>query len=444
MATTIVVIPIACSIFASIQHYLHSSDRFLMNGSKQIRRFDSKGLSRKDLDSLLNTIKILPPDVEVGVLTQDGRVVFSSIPGIDLDSKDAAKQLWQEVGRSSDKFFYQYTTLELDQEEVALISRTLRRDKDKLHKPKNMLLSILVFLGIFVTILVVLLIIISRTIFKSIIQIENTTQSLANGNLQNQVISENPKKENEITSIQKSLEKMRGALLEEQERKNRFIMGISHDLRTPVAIIKGYTEAISDGIISGKEETSNTLNLILSKTTQLEEMINSLINFIKMDSTMMRETLVPQSITELIINFANESQITSNVFKRTVLTNIQLDKDIKVPLNKQLVNRVFENIISNAIRYTNEGDKIWINSWYDVNSVFIEIRDSGIGIAQKDLKYIFDMFYRGTNSRKEEGMGIGLSVVKNVIDSHNWKINVSSKKNEGTSFIITIPYKKIN
>lgn len=439
LASVIVVIPIACILIASIQRYMHSSNRFLMDGSKHIRKFDSQELSKKDLDSLFDTIKILPPDVEVAVISTDQKILFTSIPGININSENAYEEFWSKLERTSDQFFYQFTTLQLNNKEVALITRTLRRDKDKLHKPKSFLPPLLAFLIVFVSILVILLIIISRTIFKSIIQIENTTDSLASGNLQKKVVS-NPKTQNEITSILNSLEKMRIALLEEQDRKNRFIMGVSHDLRTPVAIIKGYTEAILDEVISDKEEVSESLQLIHNKSQQLEEMVNSLIDFIKMDNNMIRETLLPESITSIIQVFANEAKISSNITKRTIITDIRFDKDIKVPLNKQLTNRAFENILSNAIRYTKENGEIWINAWNDEKAVYLEIKDSGIGIDQKDLNFIFDMFYRASNSRNEKGMGIGLSVVKNIIDTQGWKIDVKSEKNAGSSFTITIPY----
>lgn len=439
LASVIVVIPIACILIASIQRYMHSSNRFLMDGSKHIRKFDSQELSKKDLDSLFDTIKILPPDVEVAVISTDQKILFTSIPGININSENAYEEFWSKLERTSDQFFYQFTTLQLNNKEVALITRTLRRDKDKLHKPKSFLPPLLAFLIVFVSILVILLIIISRTIFKSIIQIENTTDSLASGNLQKKVIS-NPKTQNEITSILNSLEKMRIALLEEQDRKNRFIMGVSHDLRTPVAIIKGYTEAILDEVISDKEEVSESLQLIHNKSQQLEEMVNSLIDFIKMDNKMIRETLLPESITSIIQVFANEAKISSNITKRTIITDIRFDKEIKVPLNKQLTNRAFENILSNAIRYTKENGEIWINAWNNEKAVYLEIKDSGIGIDQKDLKFIFDMFYRASNSRNEKGMGIGLSVVKNIIDTQGWKIDVKSEKNAGSSFTITIPY----
>ena len=235
---------------------------------------------------------------------------------------------------------------------------------------------------------------------------------------------------------------MRQSLLEAQNQQTKFIMGISHDLRTPVAIIKGYTEALSDGIISEPEEISNTYSLIGNKTAQLDNMINSLINFMKMNYADFRETLSNESITKLINEFFQDAKVSGNVFNRKVCCNNELSEDILVPMNKTLISRAFENLLSNALRYTKENDTITISA-YKINDseIKVAIADTGIGIDEKDLNQIFDLFYRGTNSRREEGMGIGLSVVKNIMETHNWNIEVKSEKDKGTCFIITIPLK---
>ena len=288
--------------------------------------------------------------------------------------------------------------------------------------------------------LIILILIISSTIFNSILLLEEKTQKIADGNLSETVISQNDsEKSNEITSILKSLEKMRNSLLDAQNRKNKFIMGISHDLRTPVAIIKGYSEAISDGIISEPDEIKTSIQLIETKTAQLDSMIDTLINFMKLNSSEIRENLITSSITELIQNFAKESQITANVFKRNIIININLPNDILIPLDKQLAYRAFQNLFSNALRYTKDGDEIEIKAYEENENIILKIRDTGVGISEEDLKHIFDLFYRATNSRREEGMGIGLSVVKSIIDTHGWDINVESVLNEGSTFIITIP-----
>ena len=171
-------------------------------------------------------------------------------------------------------------------------------------------------------------------------------------------------------------------------------------------------------------------------------MINTLINYMKLNDNDIREQLIPSSISRLIIDFSKEAEITGTIYKRKVVSKIDLPVDIEIPLDKNLVNRAFENIFSNAIRYTEEGNQITLISFIDEeNNIVFKIQDDGIGIAKKDLDHIFELFYRGTNSRREEGMGIGLSVVKNIIDTHQWKINVESEKNKGTTFIIKIPVK---
>lgn len=285
-----------------------------------------------------------------------------------------------------------------------------------------------------------MVILISRTIFKSIIKIEEKTLQLAEGNLSEKLISDNENtKKNEITSIMESLEKMRLSIIDVLNRKNKFIMGISHDLRTPVAIIKGYSEAISDGVISSDDDIKQSATLINERSSQLGEMIDTLINYMKLNETEMKEKLIPGNICEIIRDFSKSAIFTVNVFKRNITSDIRLDEEIIVPLNPQLINRSFENLFSNSMRYTNDGDTIELKAYIESDTIYFSIKDTGIGIAEQDLNNIFDMFYRGTNSRREEGMGIGLSVVKNIIDIHGWDISVESKKDQGTCFTISIP-----
>ena len=122
---------------------------------------------------------------------------------------------------------------------------------------------------------------------------------------------------------------------------------------------------------------------------------------------------------------------------------LNFDREVLVPFDKQLVTRVFENLFNNALRYTKDNDTITLESYIDndAQAVIYKIHDTGIGIDEKDLKNIFDLFYRATDSRREEGMGIGLSVVKNIIETHRWDIKVDSVKDQGTCFTITIPFK---
>jgi len=223
-------------------------------------------------------------------------------------------------------------------------------------------------------------------------------------------------------------------------------MGISHDLRTPVAVIKGYTEAMSDGFYDDEEEMKKTLKIISSKIEQLETMINTLINFVKLNQTKWEQQLQKQNITPVFKEFAQSSVTTGGIFKRNVRASINLEENIEVPFDKMLFQRTLENLFSNALRYTNENDSIFIEAYREKDisdengeKIIFKIRDTGIGIAKEDQEKIFDMFYRASSSRREEGMGIGLATVMTIVKAHGWSISVNSEPGSGAEFVIEIP-----
>ncbi len=441
LAVFITAIPLACLIFICASLYLRSQKNYLLTGYEQVRNLDSTNMTRQDYNLFVRNVRLLPKDVETALIDNlTGLVITSSIKEIETNSFMSQLELWIIMESTSDKYFYQFTSLNTLTLDSMMITRVPRKQsapsRNQLYLP--LLYSILT---IIVIICIIIIILLSRTINNSIKKIEVTTGELAEGNLGNKIPFET-KKPNELTSILEKLEKMRLSLAEAQNQKTKFIMGISHDLRTPVSVIKGYTEAISDGIISDKEEVKNAMELINTKTRQLETMIDTLINFTKLNYSEIRQAMTTQSITDFISEITLEEQTIGNVFKRVIIRDINFEKNVLVPFDKQLVTRVFENLFNNALRYTNDNDTISLIAFIDSGSknIVYQIKDTGIGIDKEDLKNIFDMFYRASNSRQEEGMGIGLSVVKNIIETHGWKIDVESQKDIGTCFTISIPY----
>ena len=435
----IIAIPVICMLYMATMHYIRKSDRILIKGYKELRKMEAGRFSKNEWDNIYRICENLPPDVECALLADDNTVLFSSISEIKKENILMYDELCSLLYRTSKTYFYQFTSPPIGEQKVVLITRIARRAVPQ-RRPENTIRTLIIILISFVILCALLTSKIAKNVFDSIIHLENCTHQIANGNLNVELTTpKNKIKKNEITSLAESLEKMRLELADSQNRRNRFIMGISHDLRTPVAIIKGYTEAIIDDVISEKKEIKNTMELINTKAAQLENMINSLINFVKLNDNELRKDFQKESIGKLVKEFAKDSELTSAVFKRKFSSSIDIPENIMVPLDKQLVTRALENLVSNAIRYTKENDEISINAHYNDEKIIIEVSDTGIGIEQKDLSHIFDLFYRGTNSRREEGIGIGLSVVKSIIDSHDWKISVTSKKNEGTTFTITIP-----
>jgi signal transduction histidine kinase len=217
-------------------------------------------------------------------------------------------------------------------------------------------------------------------------------------------------------------------------------MGVSHDLRTPLALIKGYTEALGDGTVDSIELRERAQDIIASKIEQLQEMIDDLIDVVRFDSGEWRQHLKPHQLLPLLTAFHQRLVADGTLLKRTITGTIDVAAELTVPLDERLFTRMLENLTGNALRYTKEGGHVDFSAvMVPGTGIRIAISDNGCGISKKDMPFIFDTFYRGSNSRREEGRGFGLSIVKSVADSYGWPITVASTEGKGSTFTITIP-----
>lgn len=438
LASLIIAIPLFCSFFIFFHSFTTSEERLLIQTTKEIQKIKHEDLTQDEWNELILTIRLLPHHIQtIGIYNND-TIIYSSMPEYKTNSKIVMDDIWNYTNKTSNKYFYQITTVHLNEKNVLLISR-IDRTKRNLRKTHNIVVNLELFLVSLVFICILVLIFIAKSIFNSINFLQGKTEKIANGDLSEKIERKNKQSINEITSISDNLEKMRQSLLEAENRKNRFIMGISHDLRTPVSVIKGYTEAIADDIIVDKTEIKQSLQLIRTKTNQLEEMIDTLINYTKLNNSDIREKMINKSITDFLNDYIKEVSIYGELINRKITTQNLVSKNIMIPFNEQLLHRALENLFSNARRYTKDGDSIQLKLYIESTNLIFSMKDSGCGIAKEDIKNIFDLFYRGTNSRLEKGMGIGLSVVKNIISTHGWAINVESEKGVGSTFSIIIP-----
>ena len=289
------------------------------------------------------------------------------------------------------------------------------------------------FITIFVIIMSVLII---RSIARSVSVLEGTTRRIADGELD---LAIDVRGSNEITSLANSLNNMRNTLKEEEQRRYLFIMGITHDLKTPLALIKANVEAIEDGIADDPDEKKHSFKIINNKVDELEGMINSLLDFFKMGTGEIRKETSIVNLKTFLSAYVDRIIIDAELLHQKVDSNINLPDSLIVNMDSHLVQRALDNIVNNAFRYTPEGSCLFILAEIDDNNAKLTLADNGNGINTKDLPFIFDLFYRGSVTREDQGMGMGLAVAKSIIDSHGWSISVASEKDEGTSFVITIP-----
>jgi signal transduction histidine kinase len=294
----------------------------------------------------------------------------------------------------------------------------------------------MILIGILTLFAICMSIVITRTITNSVKVLENATRRIAEGELDLKV---NVKGSNEIISLAHSLNKMRDALKEDELRRSRFIMGITHDLKTPLALIKGYAEAIEDDVTDDPDSRTEAAEIIITKADQLEGMINDLISYVRMETGEWRTQLKHNNLSAFLQNLAKDLNNDVELLHHTLTYDINLPENILIPMDEKLTLRAFENLTHNAVRYTPHGSVIHLVAVRLEKAVTLTMSDEGLGIDKDDLPHVFEMFYRGSSSRREQGMGLGLAVVKWVVDYHGWSISVSSEKGKGTSFTITIP-----
>ena len=417
-------------------YYCNSSKRLLLSSYRRSPEKADVSLTSDDLNSIKKSILSLSPKVEAALIVKD-RIIESTIadfpqPGTTLQEGD----LWKIIKQTGEEFYYlTETPLGSDRKHLVLLVSRISKKKNQ----TNMFYSLLDCVLIFVIICAVATCCISRTITYSLSHLVKQTEKIAKGDLTPQEQRTPAKSRNEFTDLTEHIDSMRAALLDAKRKQQRFIMGITHDLRTPISVIKGYTEALYDGVITSEEETKKSLEIINVKTSQLEEMITSLINYCTFFRDNFRRQITPHCIKKQLETFAKSAETTGRIFHRKISCNINLLESTDIPVNEQLLARALENLFGNALRYTEDDGEITITADESDECITITFSDTGCGIAEKDISHLFDLFYRGTNSRREQGLGIGLSVVKDIVDLHGWSIDIRSELGKGSDFIIRIP-----
>ncbi len=278
-----------------------------------------------------------------------------------------------------------------------------------------------------------------KGIFTPINQLNTAMQNIAEGNLEYMLTTE---EKGEIGELYRNYEDMRLRLKEsldekfEHEKKNReLISNISHDLKTPITAVKGYVEGIMDGVADTPEKMDKYIKTIYNKANDMDRLINELTMYSGIDNNR-----IPYNFHR--INVADYfGDCVEEVGLDLESKNIQLNYEDLVEPSTQIIadpeqlKRVINNIIGNSVKYLDkEKGVIDIRILDEVDSIRVEIEDNGKGIAAKDLPNIFERFYRTDASRNSSqgGSGIGLSIVKKIIEDHGGYIWATSKEREGT------------
>lgn len=273
-----------------------------------------------------------------------------------------------------------------------------------------------------------------RNLKKSIYNLEHASRKISDGDL-SFTMEKNTIKE--LEPLYRSLESLKTELRDARDKKARFIMGVSHDLKTPLALINGYVEALSDKLYTNDEEKESYLQIIKEKSSELEGIICDLIDLSRLDTGEWRTHLKKDELSELLDRTAKK--YTTDAGFLGVRFIYDRSTSLEIPFDQKLISRVLDNLFSNGVKAVEEKGLITMNFYRKKEHCVLEFKDNGRGIKKEDLTMIFEPFYKGSKSRTDEGHGLGLATVKTILDNHGWKISVESEEGKGTAFSISIP-----
>ncbi|TLS35627.1 ATP-binding protein [Pseudalkalibacillus caeni] len=219
-----------------------------------------------------------------------------------------------------------------------------------------------------------------------------------------------------------------------------FIANVSHELRTPIAMLQGYSEAIVDDVVGSEEEKQEVAKIIYDESLRMGRLVNELLDLARMEA----------GHTELRYDLVNLFEFSEKIIRkfsglareRKVTLNHSVDgKERMIYLDPDRIEQVLTNLVDNALRHTPEGGQVELYVKSLENGVQIDVQDTGSGIPEDDLPFVFERFYKADKARTRgrSGTGLGLAIARNIVEAHGGYITVHSKKNEGTTFSFFIP-----
>ena len=252
----------------------------------------------------------------------------------------------------------------------------------------------------------------------------------------------------EIPFLYNDFEKMRIKLKENEEEKilsenaaRELVSNISHDLKTPLTAIRGYVEGILDGVASSPQKVRDYLTTIYNKTNDMTKLIDELLYYSRVSGNEFSYNFEKTNVKEFFDNYVKDLYLELDTIKINFSYSANVDADTMIDIDREQIKRALNNIVANAVKYMDKEDpEIHFRVKETMDAINIRISDNGRGIDEKDLPHVFERFYRSDASRNTKlgGSGIGLSIVKKVIENHEGSVVAISKSGVGTDIDIVL------
>ncbi|WP_027094244.1 sensor histidine kinase [Cohnella thermotolerans] len=287
---------------------------------------------------------------------------------------------------------------------------------------------------------------VSRSIIRPLKALRRAAKRIRDGDLDFEV---GVGGKDEIGQLGLAFEEMRMQLrhsierqLQFEENRKELISNISHDLKTPITTIKGYVDGILDGVADSPEKMMKYMKTVSSKAEEMDRLIDELFLYSKLDLKHVPFDFEAVPMRDFLTDWSEEMQFELDKKGIRWSSDIRVDASVRVLMDRDKFKRVLNNIMSNAVKYSDKSDKrIGLRAYADAGFVAMEIEDNGQGIEASSLEHIFERFYRAEVSRNSGtgGSGLGLAIAKQIVEGHNGRIGAASVPGEGTVIRLSLP-----
>ena len=299
---------------------------------------------------------------------------------------------------------------------------------------------IIAFLSLSFLILIIITLLgnkVNRHMFQPIKNMTDSAKKISGNNINQRIDVANSY--DELKELGETFNQMMNRIEASYRKQKQFVNDASHELRTPIAVIQGYSNLLSRWGKDDEKILLESIDAIKDESEHMKSLVNSLLFLARADKN---ETKLDQStflVNDLLEELMKENRLidSSHVFNQSIEGNLLIHAD------RKLIKQALRIFIQNSIKFTPEGGKITLKAFSDENDIVIDICDTGIGIPKKDLGNIFDRFYRADESRTKNkgGTGLGLSIAKWIINAHEGRILIRSTVDVGTDIRLVLPYK---
>lgn len=412
---------------------------------KKIVTTISESYSKNNFDNILDELTF-SNNICIEIL-DNSKIIYSSNSQIRGCLNDKDFNNWQYLNaklnflQSNDATFEYETTNPLFKNKTLVYGKKLSNNLSVLVttslEPLDSTINILASQLIYVTIVVLLLsflvsYFISKKISKPIIKINENAKQLMKNNYKTKFITDSNIKE--INELSETLDKTALELAKTENLRRELLANVSHDLKTPLTMIKAYAEMAKDLNNKNEKKRHDNLEVIIEETDRLNLLVNDILELSKVQSNVNKLNIEQFNLIDLIQTILKRYNYLET--NENYIFNFEYETNNIVKADKQRIEQVLINLINNAINYVGENKTITIKVENTNKGTKIDVIDYGKGIDKKDINLIWDKYYKvdKTYSRETNGTGLGLSIVKNILENHNFEYGVHSEKNKGTTF----------